>query len=349
MVDDFSNSMDYNLLNLPTDDTVNVYDLDTGCRYGVSKSNHKYINFCLSPDENLVIVGDVCSRDMNVYVNHIQSTVETSYGTIDLNSNGRRWEGSISNALPYGYGILYDEDGNKSYEGFMISHHRVCFGSDYYDIGCIQYQGSYYRDQKWGLGTLYDRNHVVEYQGVWKNDISYSPLFDGRTIDSFTECVTIPDHSFVATPSLLLGYWLRSLKCLTIGDDSFTMVRDLSLDGLQELESIVIGKNCFAFTKNWDDVRGSLRTDGSCRIVNNPKIKSIRIGDYSFSDYHTLTMGNLPSLQSVDIGEMCFYRAPIFSLRSRILSTMLSFRFPWTRVHCNGEWCPFLLSFYRIG
>ena len=32
---------------------------------------------------------------------------------------------------------------------------------------------------------------------------------------------------------------------------------EISVDGLIALESIVIGKDCFAFTKNWSEVRES--------------------------------------------------------------------------------------------
>ena len=83
------------------------------------------------------------------------------------------------------------------------------------------------------------------------------------------------------------------------------------LDGLCELESVVIGKKSF---------RISLleKSDGSYRIVNCPKLKSIQIGTRSFSDYHSFELSNLPSLQSIDIGRECFRYAPSFSLTGLI-------------------------------
>ena len=60
------------------------------------------------------------------------------------------------------------------------------------------------------------------------------------------------------------------------------------------------------------------RSDGSYRIVNCPKLKSIQIGGWSFHDYHSFELNNLPSLQSIVIGHGCFWYAPSFSLTGLI-------------------------------
>lgn len=39
-------------------------------------------------------------------------------GCIDLDTKGRRWEGMIRGNVPFGYGILYNEEGEKEYEGY---------------------------------------------------------------------------------------------------------------------------------------------------------------------------------------------------------------------------------------
>ena len=100
------------------------------------------------------------------------------------------------------------------------------------------------------------------------------------------------------------------LKSIVIGDNCFGKVRVFDLNGLSELESVVIGKESFS-------ISGYERTDGSYRIVNCPKLKSIQIGDWSFRDYHSFELNNLPSLQSIDMGEYCFEYAP-FSLTGLI-------------------------------
>ena len=101
------------------------------------------------------------------------------------------------------------------------------------------------------------------------------------------------------------------LKRIVIGDGCFGKVRVVGLDRLDELESVVIGKKSFM-------INYSERSDGSYRIVNCPKLKSIQVGSYSFYDYHSFELNNLPSLQSIDIGDFCFRYAPLFSLTGLI-------------------------------
>ena len=107
---------------------------------------------------------------------------------------------------------------------------------------------------------------------------------------------------------------LDRLKRIVIGDDCFGSVRLFELDGLSELESIVIGEKSFTIVKIWRDVLKRKRTDGVCRIVNCPRLKSIQFSNQAFGDYYSFEVGNLPSLKSIGIGEYCFFSAPSFSL-----------------------------------
>ena len=100
-------------------------------------------------------------------------------------------------------------------------------------------------------------------------------------------------------------------KRIVIGDNCFGMVRVFDLNGLDELESVVIGKKSFRISYYE-------RNDGSYRVVNCPKLKSIQIGVESFRDYRSFVMYNLPSLQSIVIGHGCFHMAPLFSLTGLI-------------------------------
>ena len=104
---------------------------------------------------------------------------------------------------------------------------------------------------------------------------------------------------------------LVRLKRIVIGDECFGKVRVFELDGLSELESVVIGQESFR-------ISDEERSDGSCRIVNCPRLKSIQIGFRSFDDYHSFELNNLPSLQSIDMGDWCFRYAPSFSLTGLI-------------------------------
>ena len=96
-----------------------------------------------------------------------------------------------------------------------------------------------------------------------------------------------------------------------IREGCFVKARVFELDGLGELESVVIGERSFR-------ISDYERSDGSYRIVNCPKLKSIKIGKESFLDYHSFELNNLPSLQSIEIDSWCFNWAPSFSLTGLI-------------------------------
>ncbi|KAK8826138.1 hypothetical protein WA538_001284 [Blastocystis sp. DL] len=115
-------------------------------------------------------------------------------------------------------------------------------------------------------------------------------------------------RSYQGTEFILRG--LPALKSIVIGSNCFGKVRVFELDGLGELERVVIGYESF---RNDDE-----RTDGSYRIVNCPKLKSIYIDEQSFENYHSFELNNLPSLQSIEIDSWSFLSAPSFSLTGLI-------------------------------
>ena len=232
---------------------------------------------------------------------------------IDLDVNGKRWEGGVKDGKPFGYGVLYDEEGKKEYEGFMVDGVKMGCGIEYYsDIERLKYRGCFYDGKRFGRGVLFGRNGMIEYDGLWKNGESYSNQHDNNIIDNTTESVDIHYNSYSNEKTLILPFFLCSLKRIVIGDDCFVKVRVFELDGLGELESVVVGRESFSIS-DYNE-----RSDGSFQIVNCPKLKSIQIGHWSFADYHSFELNNLPSLQTIDITERCFRYAPSFSLTGLI-------------------------------
>ena len=53
--------------------------------------------------KNRVIITDWKKRKMEVYENKVLSTFPGTHGIIDLDTNGRRWEGGVKNGKPYGF------------------------------------------------------------------------------------------------------------------------------------------------------------------------------------------------------------------------------------------------------
>ncbi|KAK8801638.1 hypothetical protein WA588_005924, partial [Blastocystis sp. NMH] len=158
------------------------------------------------------------------------------------------------------------------------------------------------------LVTKKYREEVVE--GYWKDGVyQVTVVPSSLTSNSLSiEELRIGDNGYNddSVTELKLS-WLVRLKRIVIGDECFGKVRVFELDGLSELESVVIGEYSFR-------IGVYERSDGSYRIVNCSKLKSIQIGYRSCEDYHSFELNNLLSLQSIDIGRECFEYAPSFSL-----------------------------------
>ena len=202
--------------------------------------------------------------------------------------------------------------GKKEYEGFMVNGVKMGYGIEYSNnIERVIYEGCFCDDKRFGRGVLYDRNGMIEYNVLWKNDMVYSPYSNDSTIDNHTESVTISNGVFNNREPFIPSFYMQSLKRIVIGNECFGKVRVFELDGLDELESVVIGSESFR-------ISDEERSDSSCRIMNCPKLKSIQIGYHSFDDSQTFELSNLPSLQSIYLGEWCFFYAPSFSLTGLI-------------------------------
>ena len=89
------------------------------------------------------------------------------------------------------------------------------------------------------------------------------------------------------------------LKTIEVGDDCFESVQTFRIDGLNQLQTIKIGKNSFTHEKN----RYGNDESKSFHILNCESLESIEIGEYSFSDFAgEFELKNLTQLQSIKIG-----------------------------------------------
>ena len=90
------------------------------------------------------------------------------------------------------------------------------------------------------------------------------------------------------------------LKRLEIGDYCCMSVNELKLIGLSELERVVIGENSFTKSKSW------YRDDSSrhFHLKNCPKLKSLKIGAFSFSDYSVCEIENVDALEVIEMGKL---------------------------------------------
>ena len=89
---------------------------------------------------------------------------------------------------------------------------------------------------------------------------------------------------------------LKGIERLEIGNDCFEKVNRFEIDGLNELETIIIGQNSFFLDDDDDTREGS-----SCLIMNCDQLIQIHIRFESFEYYESLELKNLPSLISIQL------------------------------------------------
>ena len=92
----------------------------------------------------------------------------------------------------------------------------------------------------------------------------------------------------------------RRLKKLVIGNECFMYVNETRLTGLYYLESVEIGMNSFTKNKNsWGN-----DPNRHFYLKNCPKLKSLKMGRYSFSDYTVCEIENVDALEVIEMGDL---------------------------------------------
>ena len=91
-----------------------------------------------------------------------------------------------------------------------------------------------------------------------------------------------------------------NLKVFEVGDYSFSFVDEVKLIGLDRLETVVIGMNCFTKKKNHWDYDSSRHF----YLKDCERLRELKIGRYSFSDYSVCEIENVPSLEVIEMGEL---------------------------------------------
>ena len=91
-----------------------------------------------------------------------------------------------------------------------------------------------------------------------------------------------------------------NLRELKVGDECFENVNEVKLIGLSQLERVVIGMNCFTKRKN------SWKNDPNRHfyLKDCERMRELKIGCYSFSDYTVCEIENVPSLEVIEMGEL---------------------------------------------
>ena len=182
----------------------------------------------------------------------------------------------------------------------QLESNGIQFGND-----CFEYTYSIQSSSNLSLISLSFGARALELCVKNNSDYIKIELGDMISLESSEWVVGNGKCNYFNDSLSISGY--SKLKRIVIGDDCFGKVRLFELDGLNELESVEIGEGSFR-------ISDGERSDGSFRIMNCPKLKSITVGRDTFDDYCTLELKSLPSLQSIDVEYGSFYRIRSFSL-----------------------------------
>ena len=301
------------------DHSLVCYDISRNDYYGVVIGKKRLFHFHESKLTRLIVCNiedySMCVYELNGLVPRVYMNQHEVVTILPLDAKGSRWGGSMLNNQPFGYGIVYDEKNRVKFVGFVYQGKRVCLGKE---LNCDNnkelYFGYYYENTLHGYGTLYNRNGTAIHKGLWKHGIAVSLYHEFNTIDSSMETVFLPNASSYETTTFSLRDWFPKLKQISIGDGCLYTARVFELSALPNLESVVVGAKTCTYAMNQNNIQEATPTDGTCRIVNCPKLQSIRFGDFSFSDYRSFELTQLPSLESIEMSGYGFYWTPVFSL-----------------------------------
>ena len=91
-----------------------------------------------------------------------------------------------------------------------------------------------------------------------------------------------------------------NLKVLEIGDYSFTYVKEAYITGLSKLESVIIGKESFRLRRGLYINREILQF----HLRDCDALRELKIGIECFYQYGVCEIDNLPSLETIEFGDL---------------------------------------------
>ena len=263
----------------------------------IRASSSVVMELCL----NRVIEADIASHTLLRVDGEDVKAIEHDQ-VLNLSDEGERWEGDVLQNKPFGWGVLYDSENRKKYEGFRLGNVNVCYGRSYYsDNQKVEYEGEIYEGKRWGRGVQYDRRGNTVFEGEWLSDepVSKSVVWSesNQLLHSCIEALTVCDGCCTGEDLKQLDFsFFPNLQQLTIGDTCFWNTIDVKLIGLKKLKSVLIGESCFRFTLAYMNPKRGLY------MRDCPQVKELIIGHASFYMYSLCEIVNNPSLEGIEVG-----------------------------------------------
>ena len=140
------------------------------------------------------------------------------------------------------------------------------------------------------------------------------PLNDLNELDSSISNMNIPSWSFNNELNMIELNLNRfvNLESIVIGNNCFGSIQRFEIEGLNRLQRLKIGGNSFTqvkmidFHNDWNGSIDNCRNESkSFHILNCELLKVIEIGCHSFADFGgEFELRNLDNLESIKIGEI---------------------------------------------
>ena len=222
---------------------------------------------------NRVVEVDVDSHELLQVNGEEVKGVEHNH-VLDLSDDGERWEGDVFQNKPYGWGVLYDSENRVVYEGFRIGEVNACYGRSYFsDIQKVEYEGEWCEGKRWGTGIHYDRSGKVMFDGEWMDDKK-----------------GIERRLKVKSGALSLHNLVTEL---IVSNNSCNgrewSVLDLSF--MSDLRLLQVGDN-----------RSRQDPNRAFYLKNCERLRELKMGSDSFSDYFVCEIENNESLEVIEMG-----------------------------------------------
>ena len=129
--------------------------------------------------------------------------------------------------------------------------------------------------------------------GALRPFFGYQECWGDRRVPDYTTDIVIDGFLKCGAETELDLSRYPKLKTLTIENLRYQNVNVTKFIGMSELESVVLGSSSFSETEN-----------GQFYVKNCLKLKSLKIGHYSFFKYNMFEIENVDSLEEIEIGEL---------------------------------------------
>ena len=113
--------------------------------------------------------------------------------------------------------------------------------------------------------------------------------------------------------SIIWRIGLPQLQSIRLDDEAFRLTTSIQLSNLASLQSLNIGQWCFGGYFNGYNQNGGVpsfsligRTDNGKWFLDLPQLQTVILGNNAFIVAESFVLFNLPSLQTLDIGQWCF-------------------------------------------